>query len=57
MGARLALLKVDGVVSVKVRVFRNTIRVAAPKRADIVLGWQSERVGVLAETVEEGILW
>ena len=54
--ARLAVLKVDRVVSVQVLTLGHAIRVARPERAGVVVRREAERVGVLAETVEVRVL-
>lgn len=56
VGARGAVLKVDGVVPVQVRVLGNAIGVPGPEGASGVCGVQTKRLGVLAEAVDVWVL-
>lgn len=47
-----AVLQVEGVSSVEIRVGRNAVAVLIPHRADVVGRLQAERIGMLAQTVQ-----
>ena len=46
------VLKVNGMVSVQIRVVGNTVRIPGPHGAGIVVCRQTEAVGVFAEAVD-----
>ena len=52
MGTGGAMLEIDGVVSVQVRVVGDTVGISRPEGTSVVVGRQTEAVGVLAETVD-----
>jgi len=52
MGTRLAVIEVDGVVSVQVALLRNTIRVSRPESTGMVDSRETEGVSMFSETVD-----
>jgi len=52
MGTRLAVIEVDGVVSVQVALLRDTVRVSRPESTGVINIRETERVSVFSETVD-----
>lgn len=52
MGTRLAVIEVDGVVSVQVALLRDTVRVSGPESTGMVDIRETERVSMFSETVD-----
>ena len=49
------VLEVNGVVSVQIRIVGNTVGISGPHGAGIVVGWQTEAVGVFAKAIDVGV--
>ena len=56
LAATLAVLEIDGVVSVKVSSRRDQVRISRPECPSVVGGWASERVGVFPESIDVRII-
>jgi hypothetical protein len=57
VGARGAVLEVDGMVAVQVRPILDTTHITAPHYTNVVIHRESECIGVLAETIDVRVLW
>lgn len=57
MAARGPVLVVDGVVSVQVSTGWDSVGILRPESADVVGGVEAERVRVLSQTVQVGVVW
>lgn len=56
MAACGPVVEIDGMVSVQIGTCRNGIRVLRPERADVVGGVKAERVRVLSQAVQVGVV-
>ena len=56
MGTALSLLEIEGVSAVEVGVVGQSVAVLVPHCANVVLGLEPQRIRVLAQAVEIGVL-